>query len=110
MRRQRSKQELRCFCSRKPLLAVWGNEANGRPYVHVKIYKQNRVFGETVHYDGEVKIRCRECFRWHSITFVGESRSASIEETETPTVIDVVSSQGDESPDIVLNIERRPDQ
>lgn len=110
MRRQRSKQELRCFCSRKPLLAVWGNEANGRPYVHVKIYKQGRVFGETVHYDGEVKIRCRECFRWHSITFVGETHAAQIEETETPTVIDQQTGQAYESEDIVLNIERGPTQ
>lgn len=81
MRRERSKRELRCFCSRHPLLAIWGNDEHGKPYIHVKIYKQNRVYGEVVIYGGEVKITCRECLRWHRITFMGGVR---LEETPPP--------------------------
>lgn len=61
------RQELRCFCSRSPLLAVYGTDKEGIPYVHVKIYKQGRIYGETFHRGGTVEIRCRECIRWHRI-------------------------------------------
>jgi hypothetical protein len=89
VRRQPSKQQLRCFCSRKPLLAIWGNDENGRPYIHVRIYKQGRIFGDVVAHGGEVKICCRECVRWHRIVFVGEqSNKAKLEQTAVPEEID----------------------
>lgn len=60
--------ELRCMCSRRPLLATYGIDKDGRLFVHVKVYKQSRLFGEVVAY-GDVKLRCRECLRWHQVKF-----------------------------------------
>lgn len=83
------KHELRCFCSRAPLLAIYGVDARGRTYVHVKIYKQRRVYGEIVHYGGEVKIKCRECLRWNVIVFVSPQRDrAVLRESPTPPEVD----------------------
>jgi hypothetical protein len=66
------KQELRCFCSRQPMLAVYGIGLDGRPYIHVRIYKQRRVYGEMVFKGGELSLVCRECIRWHRITIRDE--------------------------------------
>lgn len=89
MRRQPSRNRLNCFCSRHPLLAIYGNDENGKPYVHVRIFKQGRIFGDVVVYGGEVKICCRECIRWHRITFVGEQKEvAELVQTEIPAEVD----------------------
>lgn len=85
----RKQHELRCFCRRHPLLAVYGVDAKGRVFVHIKVYKQRRVFGESVHYGGEVKIRCRECFRWNNIIFISSNpERAVLEETVQPAEVD----------------------
>lgn len=70
--------EVRCFCSREPLLALAGRDSAGEPYVHMKIYKAKRLYGEMVATSGTVLLRCRECFRWHRITI----KRASVEVTE----------------------------
>lgn len=59
-------RELRCFCTRRPLLGVIGQDAVGT-YLHIKVYKQGRIYGEVVAYAGPVKILCRECLRWHVV-------------------------------------------
>lgn len=64
----RRRQELRCFCSRAPLLALYGVGTDGKLFIHVKVFKQSRVFGEILVKGGEVSIVCRECIRWHRIT------------------------------------------
>lgn len=71
-----SAHDLRCFCSRKPLLAKYGTDAERKPYIHLKVYKQTRMFGEFIFHGGIVRIRCRECLRWHTVTFraAGEVR------------------------------------
>lgn len=57
--------ELRCFCSRSPLLAMAGRDEDGQPFVHIKIWKQKRLYGEFLVVSGAtVRIRCRECLRW----------------------------------------------
>lgn len=61
------KRELRCFCSRSPLLGVYGVDVDGLPYIHVKVYKQHRIFGEFIFKAGYVKLRCRECYRWYGV-------------------------------------------
>lgn len=62
---------VRCpFCSRHPLLAVHGRDKKGEPFVHVRIYKQKRIFGNIVVTGGPVNLQCRECFRWLRIRFV----------------------------------------
>lgn len=84
--RQRTKHELRCFCSRKPLLATYGVDEKGRLYVHQKVFKAHRIFGETLFYGGEVKLLCRECLRWQTVV-IQTSNTAALEPTETPEVL-----------------------
>jgi len=73
-RKSKGAQELRCFCSREPLLALYGIDKDGQPYVHIKIYKQSRIFGEAIIKGGEVKLHCRECLRWHKIVIKAPKR------------------------------------
>lgn len=77
----RRERELRCFCSRKPLLATYGLDRKGSLYVHVKIWKAKRIFGELVIEGGTVKIRCRECLRWHQI-FINTNKATLRENRE----------------------------
>lgn len=95
-RREGTKNELRCFCRGTPLLAMYGLDPDGQLYVHVKIYKQGRVYGETYHTGGVVKIRCRNCLRWNTVTFVVKAPQpqAHLEESTPP----------------VVAVENRPDQ
>lgn len=74
--------ELRCFCTRRPLLAVFGVDDKGRTYVHQRVYKQHRVYGESIAY-GPVSIRCRECLRWHTV-IIRQPGRAVLEETTDP--------------------------
>lgn len=88
---QRTKHELRCCCSREPLLALYGVTEGGLPYVHIKIYKQRRVYGEVLITEGNVKLLCRECLRWYTVRIVTPT-SAKLDETEVPPqVADSVS-------------------
>lgn len=70
--------EVRCFCSRSPLLAKAGRDKDGRPFVWMKVYKQRRLYGEMVAVEGEVHLRCRECRRWHRITIVSETSNLRV--------------------------------
>lgn len=66
-----SQEEVRCFCQRKPLLAVCGRDSkSGEPFVHIKTWKQQRLYAEVVVTSGVVRIHCRECLRWHTIRIV----------------------------------------
>ncbi len=86
MQEAKVKHELRCFCSRSPLLAVYGVDSKGKLFVHVRIYKARRIYGEVLATDGTVQIRCRECLRWHSVKIVQPDR-AELEETDPPIVL-----------------------
>lgn len=79
--------EIRCYCSRKPLLGLYGVDEQGHLYVHVKVYKAGRIFGEVITSgDGATaKIRCRECERWFSIV-IHETKAPQILEIQDPTV------------------------
>lgn len=60
--------EVRCFCRRAPLLAICGrDEKNGEPFVHIKSARKDRINAEAVVTSGIVRIRCRDCLRWHTI-------------------------------------------
>ncbi len=76
-------KELRCFCARTPLLATYGKDNFGKLFVHVKVYKQRRVYAEVLVTDGKVKVRCRECTRWHTVT-IRQPDVVVLEETQTP--------------------------
>jgi hypothetical protein len=82
-----SKHELRCFCSRQPLLGVYGLDRDGDPYIHIKIYKQQRIYGEWVFKAGLIKIKCRECFRWYNIQ-IHRGKSPELTESEKPIELD----------------------
>jgi len=69
----RTEHDLRCFCSRHPKLAVYGITERGEAYVHLKVFKQGRVFGEVVVTAGTVDVACRECLRWTQV-IVGKDR------------------------------------
>ena len=81
--RQETINELRCFCGRKPLLAVYGVNNKKQPYLHVKIYKARRIYGEIVVTEGVVHLCCRECLRWHRI-YISGGRKPRLEPTEPP--------------------------
>lgn len=78
-----TKNELRCFCSRSPLLATYGLDEEGKMYVHVRIFKQRRIFGEVIARGGKLSLHCRECLRWHTVRFV-EPHKAVLEEDTDP--------------------------
>jgi len=77
--------DLRCFCRRRPLLALYGVDARESLYVEVKVYKQRIIFGHVIMKlrDGEVKLFCRECHRWYIVTVVADS-TAELKEVENP--------------------------
>lgn len=85
------KSELRCFCSRQPLLAMYGVGPDGRAYLHIRVYKQHRVFGEMVCRGGQVDLMCRECVRWHRITI--RDRVPLVAETVKPIELDASFSE-----------------
>jgi hypothetical protein len=78
----RREKELRCFCRGEPLLATYGIDSSGVLFVHVKIYKQQRIYGELVFEGGVVKLRCRNCLRWHRIIF--KEKAAALREDQAP--------------------------
>lgn len=83
----RREKELRCFCHSEPLLATYGIDGKGKLFVHVKIWKARRIFGELVIEGGIVKIRCRNCLRWHVVRI--NQHHATLQETheEMPVMV-----------------------
>lgn len=70
-RQKRSRHELRCVCTHRPLLGIYGINEQGKGYIHVRVYKGGRVYGEVEHVGGITKLLCRECQRWsifHHVT------------------------------------------
>lgn len=86
VRRERTKHDLRCFCSRHPLLAVYGIDEKGRLYVHQRVYKGPRVFGESFFYGGTIKLLCRECFRWNEVV-IRNRNTVILHEVDPPEVL-----------------------
>lgn len=86
MKQQRTSNELRCFCGRQPLLATYGVDEDNKLYVHVKIFKQRRIFGEVLITEGKVNLHCRECFRWHKV-IIRQPGEAELVEATDPSVL-----------------------
>lgn len=82
MTRRPTKNELRCFCSRAPLLAMYGVDEHGKLYVHVRIFKQNRIYGEVIVREGRVSLHCRECLRWHTVKIIQPGTAVLMEDTD----------------------------
>lgn len=82
------RREIRCFCNRKPLLAVYGMDKSGELYIHIKVYKQSRVYAEVfISADANVKLRCRECLRLHNVRII-QGIPVIDEESEDVKLID----------------------
>lgn len=86
MRSHKTSNELRCFCGRQPLLATYGVDEKGKLYIHVKIFKQRRIFGEILVTEGEVSLHCRECLRWHTVK-IRPSGTPVLEENTDPAAL-----------------------
>jgi len=91
--KQKTSNEVRCFCRRKPLLAVFGLDESGKPYVHVKVYKNRRIFGEILVTRGDIQLRCRECMRWYRID-IHEDNAKLIETPEPESFADEKPGRG----------------
>lgn len=63
--------EIRCTCSRRPLLAIHGRDTKtGEPFIHVKAHKQERILAEVIVTAGVARIHCRECLHWFTVRIV----------------------------------------
>lgn len=82
-RARKTANDLRCFCARAPLLAVYGIDKDGKLYVHVRVYKQNRIYGEVLVTGGTVKLHCRECLRWHRVVIRQRNKAELKEDTDS---------------------------
>ena len=89
--KQLVKEPIRCFCAHRPILAMQGLDEKGKPFVHIKIYKQSRIYGEIIFTVGEIRIKCRECYRWHIIKIL-RNRAVLADLPETD-VVDLVDEQ-----------------
>lgn len=85
----RTRNEIRCYCRRQPLLATYGMDDTGKVYIHVKVYKNRRIFGEVLITEGIVELRCRECMRWFRIPL--RKGKPQLIETDTPSVTEEVT-------------------
>ena len=93
-----SHEELRCFCGDNTLLAIIKRDANGKPLVHIKIYKAKRIFGEIIFVLGEMEVRCRDCWRWHKIRIIRDNAVRSLSKRSRATRLDLDVS-GEPAPD-----------
>ena len=78
----RTEHDLRCSCKEKPLLATYGVDSKRELYIHIKVWKQSRVFGEVLIKSGTVKIHCRECGLWHTI--IMKEKTANLKPIDLP--------------------------
>ena len=85
----RQRKELRCFCRYRPLLGTYGIDNRGRLHVHVKVYKGKVTYAELLVY-GSVKLRCRLCFRWHTVIIDSNKRARLEPLADLPDELDLV--------------------
>lgn len=61
---------------------MYGVDKNHKLYVHVRIYKNSRIYGEMLVTEGTVHLRCRECFRWQRVIIVDQGHARLKPETK----------------------------
>lgn len=77
---EKVEHNLHCeLCTFRPLLATYGIDSSGKLYVHIKVYKGHRIFGN-IFATGDVKLQCRDCLRWHSVKVTQPNRAILVEE------------------------------
>jgi hypothetical protein len=77
---------------------MYGVDHKGQIYVHVKVFKGGRVFGEIVTTRGDVHLRCRECLRWQRVVIV-EAGTARLRTEPKPQVLHNEPSSAGSLPD-----------
>lgn len=86
---RKTSNELRCICSRRPLLATYGVTDKGDLYVHVKIFKQRRIYGEIlVTEGGRIQLHCRECLRWNAVIIRGPGEASLLPDQAVPPFVE----------------------
>lgn len=91
--KRESTSELRCFCAHQPLLCVYGVD-RGKIFIHVRIYKANRIYGEILiepESGSKVRLKCRDCFRWYTVVIRQPSNLVELVEDKSPPSIDKAS-------------------
>jgi hypothetical protein len=80
-----SSSNIRCFCAQSPLLARWGVDSSGVVFLHIKVYKQKRLYTEVIaHAGASLRVRCRDCFRW---TVINVKHTPHVAFAELPKAI-----------------------
>lgn len=76
-------------------MATYGVDTEGKLYVHVKVYKQHRIYGNVkiTLGTGTVELQCRECIRWYRVV-VRDSAANDLSLDE----IDSISATQDTEP------------
>jgi hypothetical protein len=59
---------------------MYGVDRTGLLYVHVRVFKQDRIFGEIFATGGVVRICCRDCLRWHKVTIRQPGQAVLVED------------------------------
>jgi hypothetical protein len=71
-----------CFCSKRPILAIV-SVTDGQVTVHIKVYKQGKIYAETfIERPERISLRCRECGRLQTLQVV--RGAPQLVETESP--------------------------
>lgn len=82
------------------MLATYGVNMKGEPYIHVKVYKQSRIYGNIVITGGTTEMQCRECLRWYRVDIVSNSARLSKLGDISPDAIDEPALDGDRPQEI----------
>lgn len=85
-----TEHDLRCFCGRTPLLAIYGLDEQGDLFIHVRVFKGKRLYHESVHVGGIVKLRCRECLRWHRVLIRPRTQQAELTVDKDPPNVSAI--------------------
>jgi hypothetical protein len=49
------------------------------PFVHVKTWRGGKLYAEVVVTQGIARLRCRNCYRWHTVRIVKDSMNVKSE-------------------------------
>jgi hypothetical protein len=69
---------------------MYGVNDLGKPYIHIMVKKQRRLYAEIISTSGDIKIRCRDCLQWFNliIPIVGTAHLVVQEPNLPPTDYD----------------------
>jgi hypothetical protein len=62
--------EVRCTCRRSPLLAVCGRDEKENHFLQIKHMKGGHILMHIIVTSGDVRVQCRECFRWMRVKII----------------------------------------